>query len=796
MKRYLAFLLAFLLVLGTLSGCKKPDTDISASDDSTQDSAQDSTDDSTSDSTDDSTGDTTESTGDDEPDWEAVLRLLREDFPTIDGSTSLIPLEAGIRSVIFQQSIEEATADVVHTSTWQSFYNLMEKDVDMIFSVPMSKDQIEYAKGKLVQVPVAKEGFVFVVNAKNPVNKLTQQQLKDIYSGKITNWKQVGGLDEEIIAYQRNINSGSQNFMIDFMGSTPLMDAPSEQRPASMDGLMDVIAVNDNSRQAIGYSVYAYAADMYGNGNEIKFIQVDGVAPSKKTFADGTYPLMGINYAVFHKDEPEDGKVRRLVNWMTGFDGQTAIAKAGYVTVMDIGFDYEEMTFQKYEATGSGELAKPPASYEYVYISHVSQRWGLEYREGLHPAVVTLSDGTKSYHINQLFNKDIEEQVNAFIDRNMQEYAKEKSNFYALLNRLNNGDAEYTLYSLPYEAQENGTLGICKVTCRNGYLSVMTALAYTYNVMQGYTHYYKVDTANWNLLTGSRLTNEELFCQGIAVDNVLTSYITTYSEQPYNSWGDSFGKKQEFVALGTTGWHITSDAIYFDHNNPWFDTGYEIPLSGLPDGVLCADNPWTFDDCVLTADGEVRKRFREIKENFYYKYIDDHSISCGFLKESTHPNAKKVNDTVLHYLNTYYNRNAVIDYFTTLGYPKIVDNLYMMDWYPTNFGNRYLLFSGTRPNYYLEDKNDFLYYDKPSCLLFDLETGKEIHFSQMLQGDWLANSQMTTDYPETVVETPFYEGLELHWLNFTETGDLWVCLDHPDDRTYYITIPQEYILFE
>ncbi len=66
-----------------------------------------------------------------------------------------------------------------------------------------------------------------MVNAKNPVDALSQQQIKDIYSGKITNWKQVGGSDEPIVAYQRNTDSGSQNYMIDFMGETPLMDAPT-----------------------------------------------------------------------------------------------------------------------------------------------------------------------------------------------------------------------------------------------------------------------------------------------------------------------------------------------------------------------------------------------------------------------------------------------------------------------------------------------------------------------------------------------------------------------------------------
>lgn len=792
MKRYFALLLAVILVLALFSGCKNTEPDDSATDDTT---GTVNTTDSTEDSTQDSTSDTT---GEEEPeqDWAAVLQLLREDFPAIDGSTSLIPLEAGIRSVIFNKSLEEATLDVVHTTTWQSFYNLMHKDVDLLLSVPMSKEQIEYSEGKLEQVAVAKEGFVFVVNARNPVSKLTQQQIKDIYSGKITNWSQVGGLDEEIIPYQRNINSGSQNFMLEFMGDTPLTDAPMEQRPASMDGLMDVIAVSDNSRQAIGYSVYAYAADMYGNGNEIKFIQVDGVAPSKKTFADGTYPLLGINYAVFHKDEPADGNVRQLVDWMVSFDGQTAIAKAGYVTIMDIGFDYEEMTFQKYNATGKGELAKPPASYEYVYISHVPQTYGLEFYEGMKPYVITLADGTKTYRIDRLVNKDIEEQITAFIDEHMAEYQKELPKMLKLLHRLNGSETEYPIYALHYQAEESGAPGICEVSCRNGYLSVTVALAYTYNVMEGHTFYYKTATANWNLLTGSRLTNEELFCENIAIDDVLNSYITTYSEQPYSTWGNTMEKKQEFVGLGTTGWHITSDAIYFDHDNPWFAYGYKIPLKGLPDGVLCADNPWSFADCVDTVQGEVRKRFRDLSENFTYKYIDDHSISCGFLRENSHPNAKKVNAAVLDYLNTYYSRDAVIAYFTQMGYPQITDYLYMMDWYPDNLGNRYVIFSGTRPNYYEQDSDSFLYYDKPSCLLFDLETGEEIHFSKMLKEGWLENSKMVTSYPETEV-TPFYEGLDLFWLNFTDTGDLWVCLETPDStECYYLTIPQQYIIFE
>ena len=196
---------------------------------------------------------------------------------------------------------------MVHSTTWGSFSKLLEDQADMIFSTPISEEQETMALEAgvtLEQTPIVREAFVFVVNAKNPVDTLTQQQIRDIYSGKITNWKELGGEDEPIVAFQRNTDSGSQNYMLDFMGDTPLMDAPEELRPASMSGLMSVIAPNDGSPGSIGYSVYAYAADMYGLGDNIKFIRLDGVAPSKAAMISEEYPLTSFNYAIYRADAP------------------------------------------------------------------------------------------------------------------------------------------------------------------------------------------------------------------------------------------------------------------------------------------------------------------------------------------------------------------------------------------------------------------------------------------------------------------------------------------------------------
>ena len=75
-----------------------------------------------------------------EPEVSEEIAFLRENFPRIDGSTSLIPLEAGVRAAIFGKSIEQAEKDVAHTTTWGSFKRLLSGDADIIFSTPFRKN--------------------------------------------------------------------------------------------------------------------------------------------------------------------------------------------------------------------------------------------------------------------------------------------------------------------------------------------------------------------------------------------------------------------------------------------------------------------------------------------------------------------------------------------------------------------------------------------------------------------------------------------------------------------------------
>ena len=179
--------------------------------------------------------------------------------------------------------------------------------------------------------PIGVDALVFLTGEENPVDSLTQQQAVGIYTGEITNWREVGGADAEIIAYQRNETAGSQVMMENVvMDGEPMMDAPMEYRPAEMGELVDEVASYRNSASAIGYSVYYYVTEMYMREG-VKLLAIDGVTPSNETIASGEYPYTQYNYAVIRADEPENSPARQLFDFLTTPEGKALMAAQGYV---------------------------------------------------------------------------------------------------------------------------------------------------------------------------------------------------------------------------------------------------------------------------------------------------------------------------------------------------------------------------------------------------------------------------------------------------------------------------------
>lgn len=261
-------------------------------------------------------------------------RFSLEEYPHVDGSTSMLPLSRALMMASTGVSAQEAELRVSHSKTTLSFYALVSGEADLLLVARPAQEAFDYAEDMGVELemrPIGVDALVFLTSDKNPVDSLTQRQAVGIYTGAITNWKEVGGADAEIVAYQRNETSGSQVMMENVVMDGQLMtDAPKEYRPSEMGALVDEVASYRNSADAIGYSVYYYVTEMYLREG-VKLLAIDGVAPSNETIASGEYPYTQYNYAVIRKDEREDSPARQLFDFLTTPEGKALMAAQGYV---------------------------------------------------------------------------------------------------------------------------------------------------------------------------------------------------------------------------------------------------------------------------------------------------------------------------------------------------------------------------------------------------------------------------------------------------------------------------------
>lgn len=263
--------------------------------------------------------------------------LTPEEFPGVDGSTACIPLMAQIMADTTGADLTEAQSAISVSTTAYAWENMGVYDSDLaqlliVYEAPdYVKDEIAQAGTQLEQKAIGRDALVFIVNEDNPVQSLTQDQLREIYAGRITNWKDVGGDDTPIVAFQRGEDSGSQTLFQNLLiGDGDLMEAPTELAPASMGGLVDSIASYNNSANAIGFSVYYYIDQMYSQPG-LRLLAVEDVTPSNDTIASQEYPLCNDFYAVIRASAAADSPERQVYDWLSTEDGVRCIEKAGYV---------------------------------------------------------------------------------------------------------------------------------------------------------------------------------------------------------------------------------------------------------------------------------------------------------------------------------------------------------------------------------------------------------------------------------------------------------------------------------
>lgn len=265
--------------------------------------------------------------------------FTKENYPKMGGSLACLPLGEAVTAAALSIPRGEAGNYIIFDgSTTSNYTRLCDETFDLILAYEPSEEAKEMVKSfniELEMTPIGKDSLVFIASGENPVGSLTKDEVRGIYSGKITNWKEVGGGDHEILAYQRNPDSGSQTLFDKLvMPREELMKPPSEQIVGSMIGLLEGVAEYENSEDALGYTVYYYLTNMEDEKlKSTKILAIDGVSPSNETIRSGEYPYSNNFYAVIRKDLPKEHPARILYNWICSAQGKALAERENYVTI-------------------------------------------------------------------------------------------------------------------------------------------------------------------------------------------------------------------------------------------------------------------------------------------------------------------------------------------------------------------------------------------------------------------------------------------------------------------------------
>ena len=174
-----------------------------------------------------------------------------------------------------------------------------------------------------VEIPVARDGLSVYVNASNPLSEITMDQLKLIFTGKVTNWKELGGPDAKIVVYSRENSSGTYVFFKEHV----LKNADYTVRAQSMPGTAAVVNAVSKEKFGIGYGGAAYA-----KGIKLLKVKKDSdsaaIPPDEVHVRDGSYPLSRPLF--FYLRNKPTGDVGAFVDWVLSAAGQAIVTKVGY----------------------------------------------------------------------------------------------------------------------------------------------------------------------------------------------------------------------------------------------------------------------------------------------------------------------------------------------------------------------------------------------------------------------------------------------------------------------------------
>jgi phosphate transport system substrate-binding protein len=244
----------------------------------------------------------------------------------------MYPVYAAAVQAIYE-NVDEQWCDlhIVTDTSLKTFEQLINDEIDLVFMAKPSDEQFAEARaqGKTLRLtPMGREAFVFFVNAKNPIDNLTAEQIQEIYTRKITNWKKLGGVNSRIMPFQRPDGSGSQTAMHRIMQDKPLTKPIREEYQQLMGGIINRVADYRNYPNSIGYSFRYFATSMFYNEG-IKLVSINGVAPTVENIQNGDYPFSAEFYMITLENPSKESQ--QLIDWFLSPLGQQLVEQTGYV---------------------------------------------------------------------------------------------------------------------------------------------------------------------------------------------------------------------------------------------------------------------------------------------------------------------------------------------------------------------------------------------------------------------------------------------------------------------------------
>ena len=234
-----------------------------------------------------------------------------------DGSTSMEKV-IGALSESYMAANKDVTVNYNPTGSGAGITAVQEGTCDIGLSSRALKDE-EKAAG-LKETVLAYDGIAIIVHPDNPVSDLSIEQIAKLYTGEITNWKDVGGSDAEAVLIGREAASGTRD---GFESITGTKDKCQYRQELTSTG--DVITAVSQNPDAIGYASLAAIKD------SVKALSVDGVTPSETTVKDGSYPVQRPFVLVTVEGKALSAAAQSFFDYATSADAADIIAKAGAV---------------------------------------------------------------------------------------------------------------------------------------------------------------------------------------------------------------------------------------------------------------------------------------------------------------------------------------------------------------------------------------------------------------------------------------------------------------------------------